>query len=56
LCNSEELSSCPTEEGGEPMFYDQHHLSMSFAKYIAKRFSVVYGPELLLAGFPVSQN
>ena len=56
LCGNEKISSCPTESGGEPMFYDQHHLSMSFAKYIASRFAVVYQSELSMAGFPNIQN
>jgi len=51
LCDSEGFESCPTEANGEPMFYDAHHLSMGFAKFVADRFLKVYKTELEDTGF-----
>ena len=41
-----------TPADGEPAFYDAHHLSFGFARYVGKRIVSVYGRELRAAGFP----
>jgi len=56
LCTNNELESCPTSANGEPMFYDQHHLSMGFAEFIGSRFLQVYKTELEEAGFSVDST
>jgi peptidoglycan/LPS O-acetylase OafA/YrhL len=52
LCRQATLSSCVVEAEGEPAFYDEHHLSFGFARYVGKRIASVYGDELRAAGFP----
>ena len=54
LCDTSSLDSCPVSAGGEPMFYDKHHLSLSFARLIGARFLDVYKGELEEAGFSVA--
>lgn len=48
LCNDRggKYKGCLTEGYGEPMFYDQHHLSFGFSKLIAERYSEIYYSEL----------
>lgn len=53
LCTTGDLDSCPVSGNGEPMFYDQHHLSMGFSKFIGERFLKTYKNELKDAGFSV---
>ena len=52
LCSDGTLQSCTMEADGEPAFYDAHHLSFGFARYVGKRIVSVYGRELRAAGFP----
>ena len=52
LCSDGTLKSCTMEADGEPAFYDAHHLSFGFARYVGKRIESVYGRELRAAGFP----
>lgn len=52
LCKNSDLSSCETHANGEPMFYDQHHLSYSFARHIGYRLGTVYKSELQDLGLP----
>jgi hypothetical protein len=52
LCSDGTLGSCTMEAEGEPAFYDAHHLSSGFARYVGKRIASVYGRELRAAGFP----
>jgi len=45
LCASKEVNTetCEASHNGEPMFYDQHHLSVGFARLIGHRFANYYG-------------
>ena len=52
LCSDGTLGSCTMEADGEPAFYDTHHLSFGFARYVGQRIARVYGDELRAAGFP----
>jgi peptidoglycan/LPS O-acetylase OafA/YrhL len=52
LCRQGTLESCVIEAGGEPAFYDSHHLSLGFSIYIGDLMARAYGDELQLAGFP----
>jgi hypothetical protein len=52
LCSDGTLGSCTMEADGEPAFYDMHHLSFGFARYVGQRIASAYGVELRAAGFP----
>lgn len=52
LCPGGDLRSCKTEANGEPVFYDQHHLSFGFASYFGTRMAEYYAAELAKIGFP----
>ena len=56
LCSDGTLESCTMEAEGEPAFYDTHHLSFGFARYVGKRLASVYRRELRAAGFPDPQD
>ena len=54
LCTTENsLASCRMRAGDEPAFYDQHHLSLSYAKMLGQRVAEGYGEDLVRVGFPV---
>lgn len=46
------LASCLIQAGDEPAFYDQHHLSLSFARLLGQRVAEGYGEDLVGIGFP----
>jgi len=52
LCKNNQLESCVTYADNEPMFYDQHHLSYSFARHLGRLMWVRYGDELMQYGLP----
>lgn len=53
LCDlrNETYNDCVTVGYGEPMFYDQHHLSLGFTKLVAERYIAIYRRELKALGF-----
>jgi peptidoglycan/LPS O-acetylase OafA/YrhL len=53
LCKGNRPESCVKFANGEPMFYDQHHLSLGFAKYIGELIALKYRAELAEIGLPV---
>jgi peptidoglycan/LPS O-acetylase OafA/YrhL len=53
LCHNGKLSSCEVEGNGEPMFYDQHHLSFGFANLIGKLILKNYVSDLQEIGLPI---
>ena len=53
LCSVENsLESCDLQAGDEPAFYDQHHLSLSFASLLGQRIVESYSQDLVQSGFP----
>jgi peptidoglycan/LPS O-acetylase OafA/YrhL len=52
LCQNNQLESCATYAGNEPMFYDQHHLSYGFARHVGQLMWVRYGDALKQHGLP----
>jgi len=52
LCKNETLESCRISLNDEPAFYDWHHLTMSFSRYLGKRIANEYNKELRQWGFP----
>lgn len=52
LCPDGKLESCLTFANGEPMFYDEHHLSYGFAQYLAKLIASEYQQPLVQLGLP----
>ena len=53
LCSEENsLDSCEIRTENEPAFYDQHHLSLSFATLLGQRIVENYSQDLIRAGFP----
>jgi len=52
LCEKNLLDSCITHVGNIPMFYDQHHLSYEFARYLGELIGRNYRQELIDAGLP----
>ena len=53
LCHNEKLNSCEVEGNGEPMFYDQHHLSFGFANHLGSLILKNYASDLQEIGLPV---
>lgn len=53
FCKNEELATCTMYANGEPAFYDQHHLSMGFARYLGDRIAETHLADLVAAGLPV---
>ncbi len=53
LCKNQQLESCITHTDKEPMFYDQHHLSYSFARYLGVLMWNRYSEELVQYGLPI---
>ena len=51
LCPDGTIESCKFEAYGEPMFYDKHHLSFSFSRYVGEKMAVAYQSELAALGF-----
>jgi peptidoglycan/LPS O-acetylase OafA/YrhL len=43
-------TDCVTEGYNEPMFYDQHHLSLGFSKLVGERYAITYFEELKTLG------
>lgn len=56
LCGSAEISSCATFANGEPAFYDQHHLSLGFARYLGRRIVDEHRADLAGIGLPVPET
>lgn len=52
LCKAGELSTCTVSANGEPMFYDQHHLSYGFARHVGQLIWDQYQRELHALGMP----
>ena len=53
LCAEENtLESCEIQTEDEPAFYDQHHLSLSFATLLGQRIVENYSQDLVRSGFP----
>ena len=53
LCGEESsLASCLMRAEDEPAFYDQHHLSLSYARLLGRRVAEGYGGDLVRIGFP----
>lgn len=52
LCKAGELSTCTVSANGEPMFYDQHHLSYGFARHVGQLIWDKYQRELHALGMP----
>lgn len=53
LCEGGELEKCAVFANGEPAFYDQHHLSRGFARYLGERIAKVHGSDLARVGLPI---
>ena len=53
LCKDSALAGCAVEADGEPAFYDQHHLSWGFARYMGRRLAEVHAKDLAEVGLPV---
>ncbi|MGH8055022.1 MAG: acyltransferase family protein [Stenotrophomonas sp.] len=53
MCGGADLAKCAVQADGEPAFYDQHHLSWSFARYMGRRLAADHARELATAGLPV---
>jgi len=53
LCRDSALAGCAMEADGEPAFYDQHHLSWGFARYMGRRLAEVHAKDLAEVGLPV---
>lgn len=53
LCGGGDLSRCEITADGAPAFYDQHHLSLPFARYMGRKFAAQFGPQLAEMGIPV---
>ncbi|MNF91826.1 hypothetical protein D3C84_744450 [compost metagenome] len=53
LCKGDGPESCVKFANGEPMFYDQHHLSFGFSKYVGSQIATKYLVELAKIGLPV---
>ncbi len=51
-CEGGELADCKTSAGGEPMFYDQHHLSYNYARAMGWLIWNKYQQALLELGLP----
>jgi peptidoglycan/LPS O-acetylase OafA/YrhL len=52
LCRSGTLASCAVFAGGEPAFYDTHHLSLGFARHLADLIAERHGRDLQALGLP----
>jgi len=52
LCGGDALENCETSAGGEPAFYDKHHLSRGFARHLGDRIAQVHGADLVRLGLP----
>lgn len=52
LCGGRALENCAVQGNGEPAFYDQHHLSLGFARYLGQRLGEEHSAELVAAGLP----
>ncbi len=52
LCKSEKASSCVVHGGGEPAFYDSHHLSLGFSRFIGGLIARRYAGDLQAIGLP----
>lgn len=52
LCKEQKLQGCLVYANGEPAFYDQHHLSRGFARYLGQRLAEVHRSELVELGLP----
>jgi peptidoglycan/LPS O-acetylase OafA/YrhL len=52
LCSENNLESCIVEANGEPVFYDMHHLSFGFAKFLGEKIASFYAADLTSLGFP----
>ena len=46
------MESCEIQTEDEPAFYDQHHLSLSFASLLGQRIVENYSRDLVRSGFP----
>lgn len=55
LCTNNELATCETHADGEPMFYDQHHLSYGFSRHLGQLIGKAYKKELHDLGLPEVQ-
>ncbi len=53
LCEGSAPAGCAVEADGEPAFYDQHHLSQGFARYMGRRLAASHAAELAAVGLPV---
>lgn len=56
FCGGTDLSRCAVQGNGEPAFYDQHHLSLGFARYMGQRLAVEHAAELASIGLPVPEK
>ena len=54
LCPEGTLESCQVQIGETPAFYDIHHLTFPFARYLGQRIAQRYSEELLSLGFPAN--
>lgn len=52
LCSGSTLETCQIEAAGEPAFYDNHHLSLPFARLLGRKIAESYREDLVSAGFP----
>lgn len=52
LCKSDKPTSCAVFGGGEPAFYDTHHLSLGFARHVGDLIAQRYSDQLQALGLP----
>ena len=52
LCKEQKLQGCLVYANGEPAFYDQHHLSRGFARYLGQKLAEQRAAELIELGLP----
>jgi peptidoglycan/LPS O-acetylase OafA/YrhL len=56
LCKTDKLNSCLTFANDEPMFYDSHHLSRGFSRYLGKLIAENYTKQLVALGLPIPKH
>ncbi len=56
LCPDGKIENCPSEANGEPIFYDRHHLSVGYARFMGRELAKKYTNELAALGLPVPKQ
>lgn len=52
LCGGNAMEGCVMEANGEPAFYDQHHLSLGYARFMGQQLAKRHAADLVAAGLP----